>query len=96
MLIGIIGWIVIGLVVGRIASKIVNLQGDDPMLGIALGAVGGVIGGWVFSAISGSPVTTFNMWSLLAAAIGAALASAAWHVVRSRATPIEYHNRRYH
>ena len=95
MLIGIIGWIVIGLLVGQIASKVVNLKGDDPMLGIALAGIGGVIGGWLFSAISGSPVTGFNVWSLLVAAIVATMFTMAWHVVRGRATPVEYHDRRY-
>ena len=95
MLIGIIGWIVLGVVVGFIASKVVNLKGDDPGLGIGLAALGGVIGGWLFSAISGSPVTKFDVWSLLFAAIGAALFAAIWHVVRSRSAPVLYQNRRY-
>ena len=92
---GIIGWIVLGLVVGLVASRVVNLKGDDPRLGIALGVAGGVLGGWLYTAISGATVSAFDVWGLLAAAVGAALASATWHLVRSRSAPIEYQNRRY-
>lgn len=95
MLIGISGWIVLGFLVGLVASRVVNLKGDDPRLGIALGAIGGVLGGWLYSAISGTPVTAWGIWALVAAAVGAALASSIWHIVRSRAAPIEYQNRRY-
>jgi len=60
MLMGIIGWIVIGLVVGQFASKIAKLNGDDPLLGIGLGVAGAVIGGVLFSMISQSAVSGFN------------------------------------
>jgi uncharacterized membrane protein YeaQ/YmgE (transglycosylase-associated protein family) len=95
MLIGIIGWVVLGLVVGFAASKVVNLHGDDPRLGIAMGAAGGLIGGWLYVAISGSSVAKFDAMSLLCAAIGGALAAGIWYVVRSRSAPVEYQNRRY-
>ena len=94
MLIGIVAWVVIGLIVGQIASKVAKLNGDDPVLGIGLGIVGAVIAGWVATGVSGSPA--YGVWSLLAAAVGATLAAVGWHIVRGRATPIEYHNRRYH
>ena len=95
MLIGIIGWIILGLIVGFVATKVVNLKGDDPGLGIGLGALGGLIGGWLYSAISRSPVTKFDLWSLLCAAIGAAFFAAIWHVIRGRSAPVLYQNRRY-
>jgi len=96
MLMGIIGWILIGLIVGLIGSKMAKLNGDDPLLGIGLGVAGAVIGGALFSMISRSTISGFNVWSMLAAIVGAAAAVVAWHVVRGRATPVEYHNRRYH
>jgi len=52
MLMGVAGWIVLGIIAGFIASKVVSLRGDDPKLGISLGAVGGLIGGWAYSLIS--------------------------------------------
>lgn len=44
----IIGWIVLGLIAGFIASKIVNKQGVGFLLDIILGIVGAVVGGWLF------------------------------------------------
>jgi uncharacterized membrane protein YeaQ/YmgE (transglycosylase-associated protein family) len=60
MLMGVIGWVVLGTIAGFIASKIVSLRGDDPRMGIGLGALGGLIGGWLYSLISGSAVTSIQ------------------------------------
>jgi hypothetical protein len=45
----IIGWIVLGLVAGFIAGKIVNKQGEGLVLDIVLGIFGAVVGGYLFS-----------------------------------------------
>lgn len=82
---GIAGWILVGVIVGVIASRVVDLRGDDPRLGIGLGAGGGLIGGWLYSWISGSQVAMFNVWSLLVAGALAVVAVTVWHVVRRRA-----------
>src|SRR3954471_17161418 len=55
MLIGIIGWLLVGLIAGFIASKLVNLRGDEPGIGIAVASVAAVVGGWLYCAISGKP-----------------------------------------
>jgi uncharacterized membrane protein YeaQ/YmgE (transglycosylase-associated protein family) len=86
MLIGIIGWLLVGLLAGFIASKLVNLRGDEPGIGIGVAAAAAVIGGWLFSAISGSPVSPFNIWSLLIAAWVAIMTITIWHAVRRRHT----------
>ena len=39
----ILGWIILGLVAGFIASKIVNRQGEGFFLDIILGVIGGVV-----------------------------------------------------
>ena len=41
-------WIVLGLVAGFIASKIVNKRGEGMLLDTVLGVVGAVVGGWLF------------------------------------------------
>jgi uncharacterized membrane protein YeaQ/YmgE (transglycosylase-associated protein family) len=84
MIVGITGWIVLGLIAGFIASKFVNLRGDDPGLGIGLGAVGAVIGGWLYTATSGVAVSYFNTLSLFFAGVGAAVSLVSWHLVRRR------------
>jgi uncharacterized membrane protein YeaQ/YmgE (transglycosylase-associated protein family) len=42
-------WIVLGLLAGFIASKIVNKQGQGALLDTVLGVVGAVVGGWLFA-----------------------------------------------
>jgi uncharacterized membrane protein YeaQ/YmgE (transglycosylase-associated protein family) len=87
MVLGIICWIVLGLITGFIASKIVNIRDEDPKAGILVGGGGGVIGGWIFNAFSVAGAAGFNLWSLLWAGIGAAVALVIWHVIRSRIAP---------
>jgi uncharacterized membrane protein YeaQ/YmgE (transglycosylase-associated protein family) len=84
MAIGIISWLVIGIVAGFIASKLVNLRGDDPLVGILCATGGAVVAGILFSLISGRGVAPWDLWSMLAAAAGAAAGAAVYHVIRSR------------
>ena len=84
MLIGVVGWIICGIVLAFIASRIVNLRGDDPRLGMALGGAGGLIGQWLYSVFSGSPVRAFNPWSVLFAVLAALAAMTMWHIIRTR------------
>jgi uncharacterized membrane protein YeaQ/YmgE (transglycosylase-associated protein family) len=84
MIIGIIGWIVVGLIVGFIARKAVDLHGDDPRLGYAAACGGAIVAAVLYTVISGAGVSPWNVWSLLSAAIGAVAAVVIWHAVRSR------------
>ena len=47
----IIAWIVLGLIAGFIASKIVNKVGQGFWLDIALGIIGAFVGGFIFESI---------------------------------------------
>ena len=71
MFIDVLQWIVLGLVAGFIASKIVNKRGEGVVMVILLGVVGAVIGGWLFRALGTAGATGFNLWSLLVAVVGA-------------------------
>ena len=84
MLLGIIGWVVVGLLIGFIVSKVVNLHGDDPRLGIGVAAGGALVAGALYTLISGDPVSAFNAWSLVVAALGGVLGASVWYGVRSR------------
>ena len=44
----ILGWIVLGLIAGFIASKIVESRGQGFFINILLGIIGGMVGGWLF------------------------------------------------
>jgi len=43
----IIAWLVLGIVAGFIASKIVNKSGEGLIRDLILGVIGAVVGGWV-------------------------------------------------
>ena len=46
---GILSWIILGLIAGFIGSKIVNRQGQGFWLDILLGIIGAFVGGYLFS-----------------------------------------------
>jgi uncharacterized membrane protein YeaQ/YmgE (transglycosylase-associated protein family) len=66
-------WIVLGLISGFIASKIVNKSGAGALMDIALGIVGAVLGGWLFNTIGHVGVTGLNLYSILVAVVGAVI-----------------------
>jgi uncharacterized membrane protein YeaQ/YmgE (transglycosylase-associated protein family) len=68
---GIIAWIILGLIAGFIGSKVVNKSGEGMFLDIALGVVGAIVGGFIFSAFGATGITGLNIWSLIVAVIGA-------------------------
>jgi uncharacterized membrane protein YeaQ/YmgE (transglycosylase-associated protein family) len=82
MFIGLVCWIVIGLIAGLVVNKMIKLRGDDPKLGPIAGATGAVVGGMLFGLFSAAGVTVFDARSLLAAAAGALATLAAWHLAR--------------
>jgi uncharacterized membrane protein YeaQ/YmgE (transglycosylase-associated protein family) len=80
-----LAWIVLGLIAGFIASKIVNKQGEGFFLDIILGIVGAVAGGWIFSAFGAQGVSGVNVYSILVAVIGAVVVLALYHALRRTA-----------
>ena len=82
MFLGTMGWIVLGLIIGFVASKSLNLGGDDPKMGIAMAGGAALLGGWLYSFLSGSAVTGFNGHSLMFAALAAIVTVVAWHSIR--------------
>ena len=78
----ILGWIVLGLIAGFIASKIVNKAGEGLIMDIVLGIVGALIGGWLFSIIGQAGITGFNIYSMFVAVLGAIGVLLAYHAVR--------------
>lgn len=94
MILSIAGWVAVALLVGFIASRIVNLRGDDPWFGIIAAGGGGILAAVAYTIISGAGVAGWHPWSLLMAAIGAAAGAAVWHGVRSRSISREPYTRR--
>jgi uncharacterized membrane protein YeaQ/YmgE (transglycosylase-associated protein family) len=76
-----IAWIVLGLVAGFIASKVVNKSGEGVLLDIVLGVVGAVVGGFVFQTFGMAGVTGLNIYSILVAAVGAIVFLVIYHAI---------------
>jgi uncharacterized membrane protein YeaQ/YmgE (transglycosylase-associated protein family) len=82
----IIGWLVLGLIAGFIASKIVNKTGEGLVVDIILGIVGAFVGGFIFQQFGSAGVTGFNLYSMFVAVIGAIVVLLLYHlVIRRRA-----------
>jgi uncharacterized membrane protein YeaQ/YmgE (transglycosylase-associated protein family) len=77
-----LAWIVLGLIAGFIASKIVNKQGEGFLLDIVLGIVGAVVGGWLFGLLGAGGVSGVNLYSLLVAVVGAIVVLFTYHLIR--------------
>ena len=80
----IIAWIILGLIAGFIASKIVNKQGEGFFVDIILGIVGALVGGFIFTAVGASGITGFNLYSLVVAVIGAIVVLVIYHAIAGR------------
>ena len=77
-----IAWIVLGLLAGFIASKIVNKRGEGPLLDIGLGIAGAIVGGWMFHMFGHSGVSGLNLHSLFVAVAGAIAVLLIYHAIR--------------
>jgi uncharacterized membrane protein YeaQ/YmgE (transglycosylase-associated protein family) len=80
----VIGWIVLGLIAGFIASRIVNKTGEGFILDVILGIAGALVGGYLFNAFGEVGVTGFNLWSMLVAVIGAIVILVIYHAIARR------------
>jgi uncharacterized membrane protein YeaQ/YmgE (transglycosylase-associated protein family) len=80
----ILGWIVLGLIAGFIASKLVNNRGEGFIVDVILGVVGAVVGGFVFNAFGAAGVTGFNIYSMIVAVVGAVIVLWIYHALFAR------------
>jgi uncharacterized membrane protein YeaQ/YmgE (transglycosylase-associated protein family) len=80
----ILGWIVLGLIAGWIASTIVDNGGKGPVLDMVLGIVGALVGGAIFNALGAVPITGFNLYSLFVAVVGAIVVLVIYHAIAGR------------
>ncbi len=80
----IVAWIVLGLISGFIASKIVNRTGEGILLDIVLGIVGAVVGGFIFNQFGHVGVTGLDLRSMLVAVVGAVVVLVIKHALMGR------------
>jgi uncharacterized membrane protein YeaQ/YmgE (transglycosylase-associated protein family) len=79
--VSLLAWIVLGLISGFIASKIVNRRGEGVILDILLGIGGAVVGGWLFHLFGVRGVTGLNLASMLVATVGAVVVLLIYHAL---------------
>ncbi len=78
----IIAWLVLGLIAGFIASKIVNKTGDGLIRDLILGVIGAVVGGWIMETFGKAGVTGLNIYSLVVAVLGSVVVLVVFHAIR--------------
>lgn len=81
---GIITWIIFGLIAGVIAKLIMpGRDGGGFILTCILGIVGAVVGGWLATTFGlGGSVSCFNLHSFLVAVVGAIVVLAVFRLIR--------------
>jgi uncharacterized membrane protein YeaQ/YmgE (transglycosylase-associated protein family) len=82
---GIIAWIVLGLVAGGLAKLI--MPGRDPggiIVTMLIGIAGALVGGFVFSLFGGGGVTGLNLGSIIVAIVGSLILLALYRGIAGR------------
>lgn len=82
---GILSWIVFGLIAGGLAKLI--MPGKDPggcLVTILIGIVGAVIGGYIGTMLGYGGITGFNLGSMLLAVLGAIILLLIYRLVVKR------------
>jgi uncharacterized membrane protein YeaQ/YmgE (transglycosylase-associated protein family) len=83
---GIISWIILGLVVGALAKLI--MPGKDPggiITTIIIGIIGALIGGFLSSRVGLGTVTGLNLGSIIIALVGAIILLWIYRLIKGRA-----------
>lgn len=72
---GILSWIVVGLIAGWLAGLVVKGGGYGCIGDIIVGVIGGLLGGWIASYFfhMGDAMSGFNLQSILVAFVGAVI-----------------------
>jgi uncharacterized membrane protein YeaQ/YmgE (transglycosylase-associated protein family) len=77
---GIIAWLVVGLIAGFIASKIINRTGEGFFQDIVLGIIGAIVGGAIFGPrLQG--VTRINLGSVAIPEVGSVIVLVVYHLI---------------
>ena len=76
-----LSWIVLGLIAGFIASRVINRTGEGVIVDILLGIVGAIVGGWLFRLFGMPGVNGLNVYSSVIAIIGATVVLLIYHTM---------------
>jgi uncharacterized membrane protein YeaQ/YmgE (transglycosylase-associated protein family) len=78
---GVLAWIVIGLLAGWLANQILSGRGGGLLHNLAVGLVGAIVGGLIFGALHIVPEPDF-IGQLISATIGAIVFLLVWRAIR--------------
>ena len=79
-------WIILGLIAGFIASKLVNKTGSGVVMDIVIGVVGAIIGGFAADKLGlGGLEGLLNPWTILLAVLGSVVVLVAYRAAAARA-----------
>jgi uncharacterized membrane protein YeaQ/YmgE (transglycosylase-associated protein family) len=83
---GIIAWIVLGLIAGLVASRLTGGRSQGLVLTCIIGIIGALVGGWVATKLFHihSLQGFFNLSTWITAIIGAAVLLLIYHLVTGR------------
>ena len=83
---GIVAWIVVGLIAGWLASQVMpssfGIIGDT-----IVGMIGALVGGFIFEQLGEAGATGINIWSILVAFVGAVVLLFVIRAVSGRKRP---------
>ena len=80
----ILAWLILGLIAGFIASKLVNKTGSGLVIDIVLGIIGAFVGGYLFTLFGAAPVTGLDIYSMIVAVVGAVVVLVVYHAITGR------------
>jgi len=83
---GFIAWIILGLISGFVASKLVNHTGSGILLDMVIGIVGALLGGFIGAKLGLGGLENFwSLWTWLLAIVGAIVVLMIYNAVARRA-----------
>jgi uncharacterized membrane protein YeaQ/YmgE (transglycosylase-associated protein family) len=69
---GIMAWIIVGIIAGWMAKRVIPGEGPAGLLGdLVIGVVGAIVGGWVFNSFGHPGATGVNIGSIIVSFVGA-------------------------
>lgn len=80
----ILAWLVVGLIAGFLASKVINKTGSGLVMDIVLGVVGALVGGLIFNFFGHSAATGINIYSIFVSFVGAVVVLLIYHALFRR------------
>ena len=74
-------WVIVGLVAGFLASKLVIRSGEGLLRDLGLGIGGAVLAGWLFGALTSPAATGLDVFGLIVTLAGASAVLVVYHTL---------------